>query len=132
MKHAEEKAGPVRLLKRVAAVKSSVEGVRVRFEDGTEWSGDMVIGVSLSWLSTENCVADKSQSDGIRSPTRASFYPDYKIGRGVSVTLRGVFPTSVLEDAGIQLPPEPCHWPGPDRSLFTSPLSESRTLMYMS
>ncbi len=63
------------------------------------------------------------QADGIRSAVRQVFYPDYKISHGELITLRQVFDASLLKDIP-NIPQESCHWPGPDRQLFTSPLSK--------
>ncbi|KAL7423383.1 hypothetical protein Q5752_002686 [Cryptotrichosporon argae] len=81
-------------------------GARVVFADGTAWEGDGVVG-----------------ADGIHSAVRQVFYPDYAIDPGQLITLRQVFPASILGALAAELPQESCHWPGPDRQLFTSPLS---------
>ncbi|KAL1408357.1 hypothetical protein Q8F55_005166 [Vanrija albida] len=97
---------PVQVGKRAKEVVVGEEGVRVTFADGTTWEGDAVIG-----------------ADGIHSATRKAFYPDFKIDPGNGVTLRGIFDASLLEGTdGVDLPKESCHWLGPDRAFFTSPL----------
>jgi 2-polyprenyl-6-methoxyphenol hydroxylase-like FAD-dependent oxidoreductase len=94
------------LNKRVVGVNTLEDGVRVTFQDGSEWIGDAVIA-----------------ADGIHSAVRQAFYPDYKLLTGDHVTLREVFPTNRLE--GIEgIPKESCHYPGPDRGMFISYLSE--------
>ncbi|ORY24119.1 hypothetical protein BCR39DRAFT_547657 [Naematelia encephala] len=98
-------ASSIHLGKRVADVQVlETDEVRVVFEDGSDWAGNAVVG-----------------ADGIRSRTRQVFYPDYQLGLGGLVTLRQVYETKLLR--GIEgIPSESCHWIGPDRQLFTSPL----------
>lgn len=98
--------GSVNLSKRVKRVQT-VEGgdVIVDFEDGSRWTGDLVIG-----------------ADGIKSATRQSFYPEYKLLPGRGVALREVFPISLLEGVP-DLPKESVHYVGPDVGFFYSPLS---------
>lgn len=107
--HLNKRVANVRPCQAEARSGERTHGVIVDFEDGTRWEGDAVVG-----------------ADGIRSRTRSCFYPDYEVSAGELVTLRQVFAASKLEGLD-RIPKESCHWPGPDRQLFTSPLSGSRS-----
>lgn len=92
--------------------------------------------------------------DGIKSAVRRAYLPEYELSMGRAFTMRGVFPTSRLEDmedfpedsayvfssppvslrtssstwltGGVALRKR--HWWGPDRAFFTSPLGAFTSL----
>jgi salicylate hydroxylase len=99
----------VKLGKKIVGVDVDVngEGVRLRFEDGSFDSADLVLG-----------------ADGLHSGVRQSFVPDFKLKWSGLTSFRAVFDASLVESIP-GLPEDSIHWVGPETTLFSSRLGKN-------
>ncbi|KAF3406205.1 Salicylate hydroxylase [Talaromyces pinophilus] len=99
----------IHLNKKVSGAVATDEGVALYFEDGTEAHGDLLIG-----------------ADGIKSRTRQSFIPEYKLKFSGKVFARSTFDASILEGKIRDLPVDSVHWWGPKDNFFASRLGKGQ------
>ncbi|KAJ5679563.1 hypothetical protein N7462_007807 [Penicillium macrosclerotiorum] len=97
----------IHLGKRVSRAEGKEDGVSLYFEDGSSAHGDVLIG-----------------ADGIRSPVRQSFIPDYKLRFTGKVFMRATFDASLVEGKIPNLPVDSMHWWGPRDNFFASRLGK--------
>ncbi|CEO60050.1 hypothetical protein PMG11_04693 [Penicillium brasilianum] len=99
----------VHLNKKVKRAEATRDGVSLHFEDGTSAHGHVLIG-----------------ADGIRSPVRQSFIPDYKLKFSGKVFMRATFDASLVEGKIPDLPIDSMHWWGPRDNFFASRLGKNQ------
>ncbi|KAF5392493.1 hypothetical protein D9757_002229 [Collybiopsis confluens] len=104
----------IHLRKRLVDVliqSDSEDPVLLKFEDGSQYSADLVVG-----------------ADGIHSTVRSKFFPDYRLAPTGQIALRAVFDSSLVSDLLAQDTDlkNSVHVVGPDRNFFSSMLGKGK------
>ncbi|KAJ5168171.1 uncharacterized protein N7482_003765 [Penicillium canariense] len=99
----------IHLGKKIKRAEASQDRVSLHFEDGSSAHGHILIG-----------------ADGIRSPVRQSFIPDYKLRFSGKVFMRSTFDVSLIEGKVPDLPIDAMHWWGPRDNFFASRLGKGQ------